>query len=153
MWRDTRPRSSEWTSPTRRPSSSRPASPGEPTWDNGREASAREPGAGLLALELPEGVAGDPSSGCGRPVEDPARFLDGGAVEGAVPFADLSQRPRHCLLDLVAGVVRRAPDQAQVGEELAVGRVLRPHGASRDHRERAALHESLGSPGPGADRG
>ncbi len=84
----------------------------------------------------------------GRRVQDPTRLLDGRSVERAVPLPDLPERPRHPLLDLVAGVVRGAPDQREVGEELAVGRVLRPHGASRDHRERAALHEPFRSFGP-----
>src|SRR5688572_31531565 len=101
MWRDTRLRSSEWTSRTRRQSSSRPASPGVPIWDSGSEASPREPGAGLHALELPEGVPRDPPGGTRVQEEDPLGLVDRRRMQLAVPIADLPERPRHALLHLI----------------------------------------------------
>ncbi len=67
--------------------------PGSVRASSDSRASVREPGAGLLALELPEDVAGDPSSGRGRHVQDPIRLLDGRSVERAVPLPDLPERP------------------------------------------------------------
>ena len=139
--------------PTHRRSWSRPASRGSVRASSDSRASVREPGAGLLALELPEDVAGDPSSG-GRLGEAGSAPLPRSAAPWSARFRFpicLSAHDTPFLTSL-RGSSARAADQREVAEELAVRGLLRPHRASRDHREGAALHESLRPARPRADR-
>ena len=134
---------------THRPSWSRPASPGRGRASSDRRDVSPGAGSGSSRSRAPGGRRG-------RSIErrrlgmSRIRSASSIAAEWSARFRFPICRSAHDtpFLTSLRSSVRRTADQRQVAEELAVGRILRPHGPSSDHREGAALHEGFRSSSP-----
>src|SRR4029078_4246629 len=106
----------------------------------------------LRLLKFAQGIAGDPARGPIVELEQRFRFSDRRVAERAIALADLAERPVDCLLDLVAVVGRRGPDQRQVREVGGIGLLTMTDREAREHRERAPFREPVAWGAPRAER-
>jgi hypothetical protein len=104
------------------------------------ENNARcEPAVDCFAFQFPHCAGGDPAGRASALLSNFARCLNGGLVEGAIPFADLSERPVDGFLYEIAVVPGLAGDDGQEFEERVVWRRFIVNGKVRHEREGGAF--------------
>jgi hypothetical protein len=104
------------------------------------ENNARcEPAVDCFAFQFPHCAGGDPAGRASALLSNFARCLNGGLVEGAIPFADLSKGPVDGFLYEIAVVPGLAGDDGQEFEERVVRRRFIVNGKVRHEREGGAF--------------